>query len=206
MSSWTRGRFDGVGLTQSPPGPHLAALQARYGGTALLCIDVSGSMTGEPLHQAIAGADKFLTEAEKAHYRCGLVLWSNAVIRYVPPNTPLRKVRAILEAASAAGGTKLSPALRLGVEELSPLTGDRVLCVFSDGGISDRQEAAELARRLCATGVRIIVRGLGHNAATVLAELTCPEDEDTERLINKVTDIGSGIASMARGLSTRRRS
>jgi Mg-chelatase subunit ChlD len=205
MSSWTRRRFDGVGLTQSPPGPHLAALQARYGGTVLLCIDVSGSMTGEPLRQAIAGGGEFLAEAEKAHYRCGLVLWSNTVIRYVPPNTPVRKVRAALEAAVASGGTTLSPALRLGTKELGPLTGDRVLCVFSDGGISDRREAAELARRLCAMGVRIIVRGLGHGAATALAELACPGDEDDQRMIAKVAEIGSGIASMARGLTIRRR-
>jgi Mg-chelatase subunit ChlD len=205
MSSWVRRRFDGVGLTQSPPGRHLAALQARYRGTVLLCIDVSGSMSGKPLQQAIAGGSEFLAEAQKAHYRCGLVLWSDTVNRYVPPDAPPKKVRTALEAASIAGGTELSPALRLGLKELGPRTGDRVLCVFSDGGIGDRRKATALARELCAKGVRIIVRGLGHGAATALAELACPGDEDDQRVIDDVNQIGSGIASMARGLSVRRR-
>jgi predicted metal-dependent peptidase len=205
MSSWVRRRFDGIGLTQSPPGPHLPTLQAKYGGTVLLCIDVSGSMSGEPLRQAIKGGTKFLAEAEKAHYRCGLVLWSDRVDHYVPPSRPMREVSTALQNATICGGTELAPALRLGKEELGPRTGDRVLCVFSDGGLGDERKAKAHARELCAMGVRIIVRGLGHDVAGTLADLACPGDTDDQRVIDDVSQIGSGIASMATGLTTRRR-
>jgi Mg-chelatase subunit ChlD len=203
MSSWVRRQFGGIGLTQSPPGQHLAALQTKHGGTVLLCIDVSGSMSGEPLSQAIKGGAKFLTEAEKAHYRCGLVLWSDIVDEYVPPGKPMKEVRAALENASIRGGTELSPALRLGIEELGSHTGDRVLCVFSDGGIGDKLKAKAIARELCAMGVRIIVRGLGHDVAGTLASIACPGDNDDHRVVDDVSQISSGIASMATGLTTR---
>jgi Mg-chelatase subunit ChlD len=205
MSSWVRRQFDGIGLTQSPPGPHLAVLQAKHGGTVLLCIDVSGSMSGEPLRQAVRGGATFLSEAEKAHYRSGLVLWSDRVNRYVPPKKPLKEVRAALESATIQGGTRLSPTLRLALTELGPLTGDRVLCVFSDGGLGDQQEAEALARELCAMGVRIIVRGLGDYVASTLSALACPGTEDTNQVIEDVSHIHTGIASMATGLTTNRR-
>jgi hypothetical protein len=78
-----------------------------------------------------------------------------------------------LSSASTVGGTRLAPALRLGIKQLGPLTGDRVMGIFSDGGLSDWEESIALARQLCAMGVRIVVRGLGHGAATALAKLAC---------------------------------
>src|SRR5690349_10102564 len=117
MSTWVRRQFDGIGLTQSPPGPHLDALQRRHGGTVLLCIDVSYSMSGEPLAKAIAGGQRFLDEADRAHYRCGLILWSDKVNDHVTPNSPLRTVRKTLAAAQITGGTQLSPALHLAIKE-----------------------------------------------------------------------------------------
>ena len=49
--------FTAAGLTQIPPGPHLRTLQGRYGGgVVMLCIDVSGSMDGKPILEAVRGA------------------------------------------------------------------------------------------------------------------------------------------------------
>ena len=44
MPDWVRKTFDSIGVTQSPPGPALPAVQERYFGHVVLCIDVSGSM------------------------------------------------------------------------------------------------------------------------------------------------------------------
>jgi hypothetical protein len=76
-----------------------------------------------------------------------------------------------------------------------------VVCVFSDGSITRPDQARELARELCLMGVRIIVRGLGSHAAGGLAALACPGKDDDRQVIVDVADIGSGIASMATGLS-----
>jgi hypothetical protein len=204
MSSWIRRQFDSIGLTQSPPGPHLAALQARFGGTVLLCIDISYSMGGEPLRQAITGGQQFIDEAVAAYYRCGLVLWNHEVAEFVDPGEPEATVRAALTDAVSRGGTEIAPTLTLGKQVLGQLTGDRVICIFSDSGIGDLDEAVALARELCAMGVRIVVRGLGQGATDALSVLTCPGERDDMRLIEHVDAIGPGIASMATGLTIHR--
>lgn len=203
MSSWVRRDFDGIGLTQAPPGPYLRVLQERYGGHVLLCLDVSFSMAGERLRQAVTGAAEFLDEAEEAHYECGLVLWSDSVVSCVPPGDGRQQVLNALRTAKVTGGTRLAPALRRGIEVLAERRGDRVLCLFSDGQLADQSEAVELARRACASGIRIIVRGLGGPAAASLGDLACPGAADDGQEITAAADVPSGIASMARGLTTR---
>ena len=54
MATWIRRPFDAPGLTQIPPGPHVRAVQGRFGGTVMLCIDVSGSMSGHRLSKRYA--------------------------------------------------------------------------------------------------------------------------------------------------------
>ncbi|ANZ41308.1 hypothetical protein BBK82_40445 [Lentzea guizhouensis] len=83
------------------------------------------------------------------------------------------------------------------------MTGDRVVCIFSDGEIPRVGEAERIARELCAMGVRIVVRGLGRGAAHTLARLTCPGSDDDRQVIVDEASIRAGIESMARGLTSR---
>jgi hypothetical protein len=206
MSTWIRRSFTGAGLTQSPPGPHFDALRARLSGTVMLCIDVSSSMGGEPLQRAIAGGTTFFTEAREAGYRSGLILWDHRVKEHIPADAPHEKVLATLKAARSSGGTDLVPTLRLCKEIFAARKGDRVLCVFGDGDVGNRDKAQRLARELCAMGVRIVVRGLGHGAQEALSALVCPGENgenDSAQLIEDVQGIETGIASMATGLIRR---
>jgi VWA domain-containing protein len=206
MSSWVRSNFDGIGLTQSPPGKYLEVLQRQYGGTVLLCIDVSGSMSGEPLRQAIRGGEQFLREAVDAYYMCGLVLWNHEVACYVPPDTRHSTVLGALRSAVSTGSNDLVPTLLVAKKLFQPLRGDRVLCVFGDGDIGKRGTAVPLARELCAMGVRIIVRGLGAGATAKLGRLLCPGAPAADsQVIDDVESIESGIASMAAGLTAMRK-
>ena len=147
MSSWVRSNFDGIGLTQSPPGKYLEVLQRQYGGTVLLCIDVSGSMSGEPLRQAIKGGEQFLREAVDAHYKCGLVLWNHQVERYVAPDTRHSKVLGVLRNAESTGGNDLVPTLLVAKKLFQPPRDDRVLCIFGDGDIGSQPTVVPLAGR-----------------------------------------------------------
>ena len=65
MADWIRRSFTSAGLTQIPPGPHLRALQDRFGGTVMLCIDVSGSMDGRPILEAVRGAREFVARGRR---------------------------------------------------------------------------------------------------------------------------------------------
>jgi hypothetical protein len=204
VNTWIRRSFTGAGLTQSPPGPYFGALRASLSGTVVLCVDVSGSMYGEPLQQAIAGGTRFLTEAHQAGYHAGLILWNHVVDMYVPQDAPHHEVVEALRTARATGGNDLVPTLRLCREILADRKGDRVVCVFGDGDVGEPRAAQRLARELCAMGIRIVVRGLGRGAQQALSALVCPGQDDGAQLIEDVAGIESGIASMASGLVRRR--
>ncbi len=86
MAYWIRRSFTSPGLTQIPPGPHLGKLQGKYGGgTVMLCIDVSGSMDGRPLGEAVRGARTFVVEAVEARYKVGVMLWNDGVVDFQEP-------------------------------------------------------------------------------------------------------------------------
>lgn len=205
VASWVRRSFTAVGVTQHRPGPHLAAVQEHYLGRALLCIDVSGSMQGAPLREAIAGGLDFLSEAEQAHYRCGLILWESGVDVHVPTSAPVKDVRSALRSARDRGGTNLRPAIEAAIIELGSLTGDRVVCVFGDGDVGDATGTAEAAARARALGIRFVVRGLGSGARDALARALTPEEENTAQTVADVGGLRAGIASMATALRAPRR-
>ncbi len=195
-ASWVRREFGGVGVTQYRPGPHLAAVQEHLLGSALLCIDVSGSMSGAPLSAAVRGGLDFLREAEQAGYRCGLVLWHHDVAAHLPATTDPQRVRARLRDAVADGGNDLRPTLRIAIDELGPLRGDRVVCVFGDGDVGDPRSVAVDAARARELGIRFVVRGLGAAASAGLTRALTPGEDAAAHTVNDVSQVSRGIASM----------
>jgi hypothetical protein len=202
MADWTRRAFDGIGVTQSPPGKHLSVLQDRYGGTVILCLDVSGSMYGV-LHQAVDGARRFVAEALAARYRVGLILWHHGVQQYVAPQPRGDAVLATLAQAHANGGNDIVPTLEIGLRDLGPLAGDRVMAIFGDGDLGDQNRAIDKARELTARGIRIIVRGLGEHAAALLNAIATEGTESS--LVTSGGDLSAGISSMAKAVTGIRR-
>lgn len=200
-ASWVRRDFGAAGVTQYPPGPHLGAVSEHFAGAALLCIDVSGSMSGRPLHEAVAGGLDFLDEAERAGYRCGLVLWHHGVDLHVPVSSPPATVRAELRGAVSSGGNDLCPTLDVAIRELGDLPGDRVVCVFGDGDVGPVEPVARLAARARGLGIRFVVRGLGDRATAGLSRTLVPDEESTPaRTVTDVAGLRAGIASMASSL------
>jgi uncharacterized protein (DUF58 family) len=208
MTDWIRRPYAGVGLTQSPPGPHLAELQEFHLGKVILCIDVSSSMAAavdgqSRLRHAIAGAERFIADAVANNYSVGLILWNHAVSRSVPLGTDPEATLAALRAAGAGGGTDVFDALNLGLRQLAPLTGDRVLAVFGDGDLGNRDRAVATARTAAEHGIRIIVRGLGEYASAQLNLIATEPDEQASAIIDSAPGIEAGIASMAQSLRIR---
>ncbi|WP_199515156.1 vWA domain-containing protein [Nucisporomicrobium flavum] len=201
MSDWIRRSFDAVGVTQYKPGKHLAALQEPHLGKVILCIDVSSSMSGTPLKEAVRGAREFVAQAVDARYRVGLILWNSSIARSVPLSADPGPVLAGLDRAYPSGGTNVTPTLRAGITALGSLTGDRVLAVFGDGDIGPVAAAVAAAREAAALGIRIIVRGLGSHAAASLAQIATEGLEVAE--ITGSGSIASGIAGMATSLRMR---
>src|SRR5260370_8638773 len=142
MADGIRRPFGAAGRTQIPPGPYLAALRDRFGGTALLGIDVSGSMNGPPILEAVRGAKQFVTEAVAAHYKVGVMLWNTGVVALAEPTADGVAAMRILDPVDhAAGGNNLIGPLERCHQGLGRFTGDRVVPLFGYGDLNPRDTA-----------------------------------------------------------------
>ena len=60
MATWTKKDFGSTGVTEYPAGPALDQLERRFGGAVVLALDVSSSMSGHNLRQAVQGCRRFV--------------------------------------------------------------------------------------------------------------------------------------------------
>jgi uncharacterized protein (DUF58 family) len=199
MANWIRRSFTAPGVTQIPPGPHLSELQGRFGGTVMLCIDVSGSMDGTPIIEAVRGAREFVTEAVAAHYKVGVMLWNTEVVGLAEPTSDGAAARRLLAPVNrAAGGNYLIGPLRACHQILDRFTGDRVVALFGDGDLTPKTEVLVKVAEMKAENIRFVTRGLGPTAARELAEISSEEASTAE--VERVEDLAAGIAGMAASL------
>lgn len=199
-ASWTRRVFASAGLTQTPAGPHLAALQRRHGGgTVVLMIDVSGSMNGVPILEAIKGALQFVDEAVAAGYATGVLLWNTSVVAACPPELTGDDARNVLRpVGSAYGGNNLLGPLQTCHRMLSEFSGDRVVALFGDGDLTPETQVLQYVQVMKADNIRFVTRGLGAQAGREFGKIS-DEAAETAR-VESVEQLADEIAGMATSL------
>jgi Mg-chelatase subunit ChlD len=199
LASWIRRAFSAPGLTQIPPGPHLSRLQGRFGGTVMLCIDVSGSMDGPPILEAVRGARQFVAEAIAAHYKVGVMLWNHQVEEVCEPSADGLAALAILDPVNHAwGDNNLFNALNHCHQVLDRFTGDRVVALFGDGDLTPKPQVLVKVAQMKAENIRFVTRGLGSHAAREFGEIS--DEGPSSASIDNVADLAEGIADMATSL------
>lgn len=198
-AGWTRKSFSSDGVTEYPVGPNFKRLRSRFGGAVILALDVSGSMQGDRISKAVKGCGRFIDEAVQAGYRVGLILWHHDVAADVPPEADPRAARELLRrAADSSGGTNVLACLGLAHRQLMATdAGDRVLAIFGDGDLGNRQAAETKAAELIADDIRILTCGLGEGSAQELASISTEKDAPRTATSENLAD---SIASMAQGL------
>ncbi len=100
--------------------------------TALLLIDSSLSMQGEPLRAALAGARAFAADMQPLD-EAMLLLFSDRVLHRTPFTADPDRLVAGLTGAEAGGGTALNDHLFLSLELLQRRQGRRAVILLSDG-------------------------------------------------------------------------
>jgi uncharacterized protein (DUF58 family) len=199
MPGWIRRSFSAPGLTQIPPGPGMRALQGRFGGTVMLCIDISGSMNGPPILEAVRGAGEFVAEAVAAHYNVGVMLWNDRVEAVREPTADGSEARALLAGVTGArGGNDLFIALTHCHQILDRFTGDRVVALFGDGDLTPKAQVLVKVAQMKSENIRFVTRGLGVFAAREFGEIS--DEEPSSSAIDSVADLADGIADMASSL------
>jgi uncharacterized protein with von Willebrand factor type A (vWA) domain len=203
VPDWIRKPYSAPGLTQVPPGPYLRVIQERYGGTVMLCIDVSGSMHGRPLQEAVRGGADFVAEAVAAHYQVGVMLWSHHIDALAEPDADGKAARRLLGRARAGGGNDLIGPLETCHQILGRFTGDRVVALFGDGDLTPKARVLQKVAVMKADNIRFVTRGLGHGAAREFGEIS--SEEPGTATVEDVGDLAAGIAGMARSLRPKSR-
>lgn len=199
MPTWIRRQFTAAGLTQIPAGPHLGSLQGRYGGTVMLCIDVSGSMNGQPIREAVRGAREFVNEAVAAHYNVGVMLWNTQVVALSEPTPDGDAARKLLAPVNGAyGGNDLIGPLHRCHQILDRFTGDRVVALFGDGDLTPKDLVLPKVAQMKSENIRFVTRGLGWMAAQEFGEIS--DEAAASAAVNRVEDLAAGIAGMAASL------
>lgn len=108
-------------------------------GIVVLVVDLSGSMEGDKLRQAKAGAKRFL-DAVAPHNLVGLVTFSDRVIDRVPI-APIKAnkfvIAEIIDRARATGGTALYDAVQAAISMVDAVASDeeaiRGVVLLTDG-------------------------------------------------------------------------
>jgi uncharacterized protein with von Willebrand factor type A (vWA) domain len=206
MADWIRRAFTSVGLTQTPPGPHIRALQNRYGGgVVMLCIDVSGSMHGNRILEAVRGAKQFVTEAVEARYDVGVMLWNTSVVDLADPTSDGKDAMKLLDRTrGAAGGNDLIGPLERCHKILDRFKDapDRVAALFGDGDLTPKGPVLRKVAEMKADNIRFVTRGLGRHAAVEFGEIS--SEEASSASIDDVGGLADGIATMAASLKKKR--
>jgi uncharacterized protein (DUF58 family) len=203
MADWIRRSFTAAGLTQVPPGPCLRTLQARFGGTVMLCIDVSGSMHGTPVLEAVRGARQFVAEAVAAHYSVGVMLWNTDVVALAEPSADGESASRLLSTVTGAyGGNYLLTPLNRCHQILDEYSGDRVVAIFGDGDLTPKDPVLAKVAQMKAENIRFVTRGLGAMAAREFAMVSSEDPSAVE--VSQVENLAAGIASMAASLKKTR--
>jgi Mg-chelatase subunit ChlD len=144
-------------LERLKPGPD--GLARRFGalaresgarGYVWLLLDTSASMAdGRKLTQAVQGTEAFVDSCCESNLRAGVITFGEGVRCLWRPTT--RPSTARLATIEAAGRTPMARAIAVATRLLSRRSGEKVICILSDGLPDDRTKvllAATTARTL----------------------------------------------------------
>jgi Ca-activated chloride channel family protein len=117
--------------------------------TAVLLIDASGSMYGDKIRSATAGAAAFI-HGMKELDQAQVVIFSDQILASTPITDAKEVLAAGLGGAEARGGTALQDHLFVALKQLEERQGRRVLILLSDGidthSVIDMDRVFEVAR------------------------------------------------------------
>ena len=105
-----------------------------------LLIDVSASMTGQPLVEAQTAADEFLSKCDFTTMEVGLISFSSLVALQSAATSNVRRLHAAVHRLEAQGSTNLTDALEMARGQLVADDRKRYIVILTDGYPDARRE------------------------------------------------------------------
>jgi molecular chaperone DnaK len=127
----------------------------------LLLIDVSSSMTGQPLTEAQTAAREFLSKCDFTTMEVGLVSFSTLVSLQSSATSNVRRLHAAVHRLEAEGSTNLTDALEMARGQLVSAERRRYIIILTDGYPDAAESAVEQALAARQSGIEIVAIGTG---------------------------------------------
>ena len=145
-----------------------ACQQEKAALDIVILIDASGSMEGEPLNNALAGARTFSDSLDFTRHRVSVGIFSDTVFAQIGLTDQKNAIAPLLSSVSSTGGgTSLAAPLGFARTELESrrrqIDSIPIVLLFSDGNAGDASQAAEISADIQRFGGQVFVVGLRNN-------------------------------------------
>lgn len=188
-------------LGSAPAGPHLTTLVPAKDGTAILCVDTSGSMSAQDVtptrsDASKAAARRFIDEVP-AGTKVGIIAFSTgAAVVQAPTNDKAAALDAVQRIPLPNGATAIGDALALAAQQL-PEAGHRVVILITDGVNNRGVDPMEAAKFLASRHVPVYTVGIGTNDSGQLIPGTTEPATIDEDALRAIAQAGGGTYARA---------
>lgn len=141
-----------------------------------LLIDVSSSMSGEPLEEAQAAAREFLDKCDFTRAEVGLIAFSDRANLSADASDNPRKVHAAIGRLEADGTTNLSDAIETARERLAASDRRKYMVILTDGYPDAPTAAIDEAKRARDLGIEIVAIGMGEADGEYLRKIASTDE------------------------------
>jgi Mg-chelatase subunit ChlD len=160
-------------------------------GIAYLLLDVSISMEGRKLADAIEGTIGFAEDAAKKNYAVGVIKFSQTSTMVCEPSRDVTQITSQLRHLNVDSATNVAPPLLMALKGFPTLPSlRRAVVLFTDGQAQDQPEAEEAAEILRKEGIDVIaigtedadtgfLRRIATRSDLIVSAKTQPEDGKT---------------------------
>ncbi|WP_420207782.1 vWA domain-containing protein [Candidatus Electronema sp. JC] len=186
---------DWVKKLEAASGKPIVPAKPFFGGIVYLVIDCSGSMDGDKLHQAKRGASGFAVESQRKGYSLGLIQFSSYAEHISEPQKEIARINAALEKMQTDGSTNMAVALSLATDKFADRSGEKIICLVTDGMPDDRNAALAAANRAKQAGIDIMTIGTDDADREFLEQLATRKELAAKVVRERLEQ---GIVSMAR--------
>ena len=169
-----------------------------------LLIDVSASMTGQPLVEAQTAAEEFLSKCDFTTMEVGLISFSSLVALQSTATSNVRRLHAAVNRLEAEGSTNLTDALEMARGQLVAADRKRYIVILTDGFPDAPESAVEQAMAARQQGIEIVAIGTGDADRDYLRRLASSQQASifarSGELVQAFGHIARVIAEGGRGL------
>lgn len=175
----------------------------------LLTVDLSGSMSGEPLREAQKAMKKFVDEMDSSFVKIGLIPFANHAHCELSSTDNYRKVKSYidnLDITEKYGYGNSAHPFDLGFSELRKSSADvKYIIVLTDGMWSCNESAIASAKKCHSAGIEVMALGFGTADYNFLKKIASTDEfaslTNLSELSGSFSKIAQAIGDSSTGIS-----